>query len=220
MSDQQFHLELPIMESRAEEDFFVSESNRPAVGLIEAWPDWPGGALALAGPAASGKSHLAAIWAERAGAIVLEGPDLTDPAEAAIGAKDVLVENAHKVASEEALLHIFNWTREQKGSLLLTGVGAPTGWPIKLPDLASRLATVTCAEIDLPDDALLGAVISKRLADRQVRVSGAVIEYVLRRMERSFEAAARVVETLDRLALAEGRAITIPLARKMFENLS
>ena len=63
MSDRQFHLELPILESRAEQDFFVSASNRQAVERIAAWPAWPGRVLALVGPASSGKSHLAAIWA-------------------------------------------------------------------------------------------------------------------------------------------------------------
>ncbi len=220
MSDRQFHLELPILESQAEQDFFVSASNRQAVERIAAWPDWPGRVLALVGPASSGKSHLAAIWAERAGARVCSGQSLDSDTMKPPEAECVLVDDADRVQSEEALLHLFNWLRERRGSLLLTATGRPVGWGVKLPDLSSRLATVTVAEIEPPDDDLLAGLIGKQLADRQLTVSDAVIRFIVRRMERSYKAARGIVEQLDALSLSERRPITIPLARKMFEDMS
>ncbi len=89
-----------------------------------------------------------------------------------------------------------------------------------MPDLSSRLATVTVAGIEPPDDDLLAGLIGKQLADRQLTVSDAVISFLIRRMERSFRAAQGIVEQLDALSLSERRPITIPLARKMFENMS
>ena len=89
-----------------------------------------------------------------------------------------------------------------------------------MPDLSSRLATVTVAGIEPPDDDLLAGLIGKQLADRQLTVSDAVIRFLIRRMERSFRAAQGIVEQLDALSLSEGRPITIPLARKIFENMS
>lgn len=220
MNERQFHLELPILESQAEQDFFVSASNREAVEWIAVWPDWPGRVLALVGPASSGKSHLAAIWAERAGARVCSGRSLDSDTMKPPAAECVLVDDADRVESEEALLHLFNWLRERRGSLLLTATVRPVDWGVELPDLSSRLATVTVAGIEPPDDDLLAGLIGKQLADRQLRVSDAVIGFLIRRMERSFSAAQGIVEQLDALSLAERRPITIPLARKMFENMS
>ncbi len=220
MNERQFHLELPILESQAEQDFFVSASNRQAVERIAAWPDWPGRVLALVGPGSSGKSHLAAIWAERAGARVCSGQSLDSDTMKPTEANCVLVDDADRVESEEALLHLFNWLRERHGSLLLAATDRPVSWGVKLPDLSSRLATVTVAGIEPPDDDLLAGLIGKQLADRQLTVSDAVIRFLIRRMERSFKAAQGIVERLDALSLSERRPITIPLARKMFENMS
>ena len=220
MSDRQIHLELPILESRAEQDFFVSASNRRAVERIDAWPDWPAPGLALVGPRSSGKSHLAAIWAERVGAHVRSGRNLGSVETDLQNAECILVDDADQIKSEEALLHLMNWLRETGGSLLLSGAIRPVRWNIALPDLSSRLATLTVAEIDPPDDDLLTGVIGKQLADRQVIVNDAVIKFLIRRMERSFKVAGQIVERLDALSLSEGRPITIPLARKMFGNLS
>jgi chromosomal replication initiation ATPase DnaA len=220
MSARQIHLALPILPSRAEQDFYVSASNRQAVERIDAWPNWPELALALVGPASSGKSHLAAIWAERVGAWVCSGQDLGGIEVNLPEGECVLVDDADQVNSEEALLHIFNWLRERRCGLLLCGTYRPVKWNIDLPDLSSRLATVTVVEIEPPDDDLLAAVIGKQLADRQIMVNDAVIRFLVRRMERSFKAAQGIVERLDTLSLSEGRPITVPLARKVLEKLS
>ena len=219
MSDRQLHLNLPALQSVAAQDFFVSESNRLAAQMIDAWPDWPGRMLALAGPTASGKSHLAAIWADRTGALVCLGEALRDPhAQGLLEAECILIDGADQIHSEESLLHLFNWVRERDGGLLLSARSRPGKWPYKLADLSSRLATLSVVEIGPPDDDLLGAVIGKQLADRQVGVSKAVIGFLVARMERSFEAAEAMVEQLDALSLAEKRPITVPLARQILEK--
>ncbi|MEE8370798.1 MAG: DnaA/Hda family protein [Sphingomonadales bacterium] len=221
MSARQLPLELPVLRSTAADDFFLSSSNRMASELIGSWPDWPGRALALVGPAASGKTHLASIWAERAGAVRLAAGDLRASSKAALTqAGAVLLEDLDRDCPEEAVLHLFNWLQEQKASLLMTSRVAPVRWQVELRDLASRLRTLTVVEIRAPDDELLVAVIAKQLADRQIRVADAVIRFLVARMERSFEAARRLVKELDALSLAEKRPITIPLAREMLQRLS
>jgi len=91
---------------------------------------------------------------------------------------------------------------------------APAAWPIALPDLASRLRAGAAIGVAPPDDALIAAVLVKHFADRQLRVMPTVIAYLVRRMERSFAAAAMLSARLDRLALAEGRPIGLALARR------
>src|SRR5471032_2421903 len=137
MTGRQLPLDLPHDPSFAREDFLSSPANAEARLKMEAWPDWPGGMLLLTGPAGSGKSHLAAIWAGRAGATILEAGTLS------AGTQDLaalLIENADRVgANEAALFHLINRAREAGARLLLTARAAPDSWGLKTPDLLSRL---------------------------------------------------------------------------------
>jgi chromosomal replication initiation ATPase DnaA len=122
------------------------------------------------------------------------------------------------VVDEEALLSLYNRLHERRGHLLIT-TRLPVGaWTVRLPDLASRLRAAPAAAIGPPDDALLGAVLLKLFADRQLVVSEAVIEYLVRHMERSFAAARLVVAGLDAASLQQQRPITVALARTLVEQ--
>lgn len=201
------------------EDFLIAPGNREAVAWLDRWPGWPGHALALHGPEGSGKSHLAQVWLARCRGTLVRGTDLgpDDPARLAAGA--TVIEDADRGVDETALFHLYNLAREEGGFLLLTGRQAPARWAIALPDLRSRLATVTAVELGRPDDALIGAVLAKLFDDRQLRVPDDVVAYLVQRMERSFAAIGAVVEALDSLSLAERRNITVPLARRALDGL-
>jgi chromosomal replication initiation ATPase DnaA len=124
-----------------------------------------------------------------------------------------------EAAPEIALLHLYNSCVEAGIGLLVISRQPPASWPIALPDLSSRLRAMPAIGIDPPDDALLGAVLVKHFADRQLRVMPAVIGYLVPRMERSFGMAAVLAAHLDELALATGRPIGIPLARRALAEL-
>jgi len=208
----QLSLDWPHRSASGRADFLISESNRAALEWVERWPDWPARGLALYGPPGSGKTHLAQLWCDRAAAVLIDGGGLTDDAPAQ-AAGNVAIDDAER-APEVALLHLYNACIEGGGAVLIVARQAPASWPIALADLASRLRALPAAGIVAPDDALLAAVLVKHFADRQLRVAPEVIAYLLRRMERSFAAAAALTTRLDRLALGEGGAVTIPLARR------
>ena len=105
------------------------------------------------------------------------------------------------------------------GTLLVTGVEPPSRWPIALPDLASRLNAAEVAVLDAPDDTLLSVVLVKLFADRQIEVAPDLIQYLLPRIDRSFEAARNIVETLDHAGLSKKRAITPRLAGEVLKDL-
>jgi chromosomal replication initiation ATPase DnaA len=198
------------------EDFVVSDGNREALTWLDRWPDWPAPALALNGPAGSGKTHLARIWAARAAAAVLDAADLQDRSVADLAAlveasAAILVDHADR-APERALFHLYNLLRERHGHLLLVAEEPPARWHIALPDLASRLRAAPAVAVAPPDDELLGSIILKQLADRQLHAGPGVVQYLVARMERSAEAARRVVAALDRRALSERREIDRRLA--------
>ncbi len=120
-------------------------------------------------------------------------------------------------APEQALLHLYNCCLERGGSLLATAARPPGPWEIALADLRSRLRAAAATRIDEPDDGLLGGILVKHFADRQLRIRPALIAYLTGRIERSFAAAAEIVARLDAEALAARCPIGIPLARKVLD---
>ena len=204
------------------EDFVVAPCNEAAVAWLDRWPDWPGPALVIHGPAGAGKSHLAEVWRRRSGAGVVAAASLAESADMAASgegapgggqATALVIEGLGGPVEERALLHIYNSIAERGGHLLLTAPAPPSRWPIALPDLVSRLRLAPTAALGLPDDALLAALMLKLFADRQVAVAPEVPAYAVPRIERTCEAVARLVDRLDRAALAEGRPVTVPLVR-------
>jgi chromosomal replication initiation ATPase DnaA len=217
-----FDLALPPP-TYAREDFVVAAGNREALAWLDRWPDWPAPALALSGPAGSGKTHLGRIWAAQASALVVEGADLdgkTVPDLTSLSTEfaAIVIEHADR-APERALFHLYNLMRERRGHLLLISEAPPAHWHIALPDLASRLRAAPAVAVASPDDELLGSIILKQLGDRQLHAAAGVVQYLVSRMERSGEAARHVVAALDRRALSEGREIDRRLAADVLDEL-
>lgn len=218
-----FDLSLPAP-TYARADFVVANGNREALAWIDRWPDWPAPALALSGPVGCGKTHLGRIWAARTQAAVLEGKDLdgktvADLTALADASRAIVVEQAERTP-ERALFHLYNLVRERGGSLLLIAEHPPAHWRITLPDLASRLRAAPAVGVSPPDDDLLGSIILKQLADRQLHAGAGVVHYLVSHMERSADAARRVVAALDRRALVERREIDRRLAADVLEELA
>ncbi|MFI5029825.1 MAG: AAA family ATPase [Reyranellales bacterium] len=208
----------------AREDFVISDGNREALAWIDRWPDWPAPALALSGPPGSGKTHLARIWAVQANAALLDAPDLEGKSVPDLAALTeahaaILIDHADR-AAERAMFHLYNLMRERRGHLLLVAELPPAHWRIKLPDLASRLRAAPAVAVAPPDDELLGSIILKQLTDRQLHAGPGVVQYLVARMERSAEAARRVVAALDQRALSESREIDRRLAADVLAELA
>jgi chromosomal replication initiation ATPase DnaA len=217
----QLTFDLPRRTALGRTDFFVSDSNAMAVAWIDSWPNWPNAALLLHGEARCGKTHLVHVWCERVAATAVSGATLNEDRVAElIAARQyrVAIDDADR-ACERALLHLYNSCLESQGSVLMTGRRPPASWTIKLDDLGSRLRGALAVGIDRPDDALLGAVLVKHFADRQLRVTPELILYLVKHIERSFAVAANVAERLDAAALREARAVTIPLVREVLGEL-
>lgn len=201
------------------DDLVVSPANAEAVALIDHWPDWPAPVVVLAGPAGSGKSHLAAIWRNAAAARPVSPDDLAE-AVATPGPRPALIDDIDAgPVDQEGLFHLINAVRAAGSHLLLTARSFPAAWGVSLPDLASRLKAATTVEIHEPDDALLTGVIAKLFADRQIEVEPHVVHFLVRRIERSLATAIRVVDKLDNAAMEQQSRITRALAATVLDAL-
>jgi chromosomal replication initiation ATPase DnaA len=195
--------------------FVVSDCNRAAVEAVADWPNLIGGVMAICGPAGCGKSRLGQIWAERVGAVAIHGGEaaVIDPME--LEGRPVLLDRAMD-ADDETLFHLINLAQAPGGAMLMLSRPAPSAWHATLPDLRSRLNAVFSVPMEAPDDAVLAAMLEARFAERGIRSPKDVIPYLVRRIDRSAEAAATIVERLDALH----RPVTRALAREALDDRS
>ena len=188
-------------------DFITAPGNARALAFLEAWPGWPAPAASLFGPGASGKTHLAHIWAARTGATVIEARALSAPPDGAAVVEDC--DHAAGDAHEAALFALM----ERGTPLLLTGRTAPASWPVSLPDLASRFRALIAFELGEPDEALLMALAVKLFADRQLKVPEAVVTSLVRNLERTPAAIRAFIASADAEAMRLQKPVNLQLIR-------
>jgi len=217
---RQLAFSLPHAESLSRDNFLEGPANAAGLALVERWPEWPNRIMWLAGPEGSGKSHLAAIWAEISGARSTAANTLTATGVPGALATGALVVEDLKAGEfdERALFHLMNLAREDGAYVLFTGRDVPAALEIELRDLRSRLRAVPVVALLPPDDQLFRGLIVKFCADRQLAVDESVVGYLATRLERSSAAARQAVELLDSEALRLGRSVTRALAAELLRE--
>ena len=213
--DSNGQMRLPLRRglSGQEEAFVVSASNAAAHQALLTWPTPLGGTAALCGPAGSGKSHLARVWAERVGALPFDGMEiaLADPLE--LEGRPLMLDSAATV-DDETLFHLMNLAQAPGGALLLVSRDPPGAWATDLPDLRSRLNAIRTVGIEAPDDVVFAAMLRRAFASRNITPADVLIDYLVRRIDRSADAAEAVVDRLDALH----RPVTRVLARQVLDE--
>jgi chromosomal replication initiation ATPase DnaA len=213
-------LALPHAESLTRDNFLEGPANEAGLALIDSWPDWPNRIMLLVGPEGSGKSHLAAIWAEQSGARATAAHALTASSVPGALATGALVVEDLKPSNfdERAMFHLMNLAREEQAFVLITARLAPSAFEVELRDLRSRLRAVPTVSLLPPDDLLFRGLIVKFCADRQLSIDETVVSYLTSRIERSYAAARQAVDLLDTEALRLGRPVTRALAAELLRN--
>src|SRR5690606_13478780 len=159
------------------------------------------------------KTHLAEIWRVEAGARRFKPDNLAAEAIEAASEAAILIDDADSPDLDPTgLFHLINAVKSSGSHLLLTARRFAGSWGVELPDLASRLRAAATVEIYEPDDMLLAGVIVKLFADRQVMIEPHVVQFLVRRMERSLSSARAVVDLIDHMAMERKARITRALA--------
>ena len=208
---EQLSLNLPYRTAYGREAFWVAPCNAQAVAWIDRYPNWSVPAVFIYGPAGSGKTHLVHLFTEE----VIDGRTLTSDFRPPFQ-KKIAVENVDKLASEEALLHLFNFIKELGGNLLLTARTMPR---FSLPDLQSRMALVPKIEIEMPDEQVIQMVAKKAFEDRHILVEENVLNYLSTHLTRSFPLVQQVIELADKKSLSTGHKITISILKQVINEL-
>jgi hypothetical protein len=192
-SKDQIALPLDWPQAQDESRFILSDANRAAFEHFRTWSLWPVKATMLTGPRRSGRSLLARTFIERVGGQLFENADSHD---------------------EEELFHAWNAAQDSGRPIVLIVDEVPPAWQIMLPDLRTRLAITPIARIEQPDDALFKAIIQLLFADRGMHIPDDALKYIGDRVERSYWMAERVVDAIDRFAIAERSRLTLPTIRR------
>ena len=217
MGMTQLNLDLPHRTAHGRDAYFISTSNTLAVETLDRPDRWPRRKMILEGPTGAGKSHLIDIWCrDHTAQVWTLDRDHLPPNGAYIAVDDIDHIQGER-AAEQALFHLHNHVLDTGGALLLART---TAAKFDLPDLTSRIEATAVTRIQPPDDVLLQAVVLKHFMDRQLSPAPAAQAHLLRHMDRSFQAAARVVAALDARSLAQKKPITRTMVAAVLEEMS
>lgn len=221
MNDQLI-LKFPTNKIYLKEDFYVSPSNVEAFNFIESWPRWTKRALNIFGPSGSGKSHLVSIFEKKTSTIKVNGDEINDEIFSAFKPKEALIiENFNESISENILYSIFNFSSQDNKFILITSNKALNLYKFNLPDLKSRINSSMMAEIKLPSDDLIHVILQKSFSDRQILVEKKHIDYIIKRIDRSYDKISKFTSILDTYSLKTGKSFSFKIikeALKMLKN--
>jgi len=219
MTDQLL-LKFPSHKHYSKEDFYVSNSNNEAFKLVESWPKWIKKTVNIFGPEGSGKTHLISILKSKTSVLDIESEKLNEKIFYEFKLKEVLViENLNQNIPENLLFSIYNVALQDNKYLLITSDKPISKINFKLVDLKSRVNSTMMIGIKLPSDELISVILSKNFSDRQIQVEKKQIDYVIKRIDRSYEKISKFISILDRYSLKRGSPISLKLIKEVLKMM-
>ena len=215
MTDQLI-LKFPNTEAYLKEDFYVSESNQKAYDFINSWPKWIKKIVNIFGPSGSGKTHLTSILKKKTTVLIKQSDQLSDKIFFEFKTKEVLIiENLKNRVSEKLLYSLWNTAAQDNKFLIVTSKKPINQYNFKLPDLKSRISDMIAIGINLPSDDLISVILAKNFSDRQIQVEKKHIDYIIKRIDRSYEKISQFVTTLDKYSLKKGSSFSLKLIKEV-----
>ena len=219
MSDQLI-LEFPSHQAYKKEDFYVSPSNQEAYDFINSWPRWIKRIVNIFGPSGSGKSHLASILKKKTSCLQINSNELNEKIFTGYKTKEALIiENLDEKISEKLLFALWNVAMQDNKYLMITSKKPIASYKFKLKDLASRVKSSLIIGINLPSDDLISVIIAKSFSDKQIKVEKKHIDYIIKRIDRSYEKISQFILILDKYSLKKGKPFSLKLIKEVLKMM-
>ena len=218
--NNQLILKFPSHRAYKKEDFYVSPSNHEAYDLINSWPKWIKRTVNIYGPSGSGKSHLASILKSKISSLQIESSKLNEEIFFKFKTKEALIiENLCEKVSENLLFSLWNVALQDNKYLLITSSKPINSFKFKLKDLTSRIRSSLIIGINLPSDDLVSVILAKNFSDKQIKVEKKHIDYIIKRIDRSYEKISQFILTLDKHSLKKGSPFGLKLIKEVLNMI-
>ena len=219
MNDQLI-LKFPSHQAYKREDFYVSPSNQEAYDFINSWPRWIKKIVNIFGPSGSGKSHLASILKNKTSCLQINSNELNEKIFIRYKTKETLIiENLDKKVSEKLLFSLWNVALQDNKYLMTTSKKPISSYKFKLKDLESRVKSSLIIGINLPNDDLISVILAKNFSDKQIKVEKKHIDYIIKRIDRSYEKISQFIFTLDKYSLKKGSPFGLKLIKEVLKMI-
>ena len=202
-----------------DDDFYVGKSNFYPFEIINNWPKWEKNFLNISGEKFSGKTHLTNIFLKKFNGIKIESDLLNDENLKAIKPyQNVVLENLNSGANEKLIYSLFNIIDQDNKFLIITSSAPISSINFKLEDLKSRTKNCLLAKIENPDDELMFALILKNLSDRQITLDKKLIDFIIKRIERSYGKIFEFIYKIDKISLKKKKSIDFKIINEALEK--
>ena len=219
MSDQLI-FKFPTYQAYKKEDFYVSPSNQNAYDFINSWPNWLKRIANIFGPSGSGKTHLASFLKTKTSCMFISSDELSEETIFNFKTKEALVmENLDDNISEKLLFSLWNVALHDNKYLLITSKKPINMYNFKLNDMKSRVNSILILGINLPSDDLISVILTKNFSDKQIKVQKKHIEYIVKRIDRSYEKISQFILTLDKYSLKKGSPFGLKLIKEVLKMM-
>ncbi len=210
----------PTIKNYLKEDFYVSPSNREAYDFINSWPKWVKRIANIFGPPGSGKTHITSILKNKTSVLEVEANSLSEKIFAEFKTKEsLIIRNLDESISEELLFSIWNIALQDNKYLLTTSIKSISTYKFKLPDLKSRINSCLSIGIKLPSDELISVILVKNFSDKQITVEKKQIDYIIKRIDRSYEKISEFISILDKYSLKKGSPLNLKLIKEVLKMI-
>ena len=219
MNDQLI-LKFPTQQAYKKEDFYVSPSNQEAYDFINSWPKWIKRIINIFGPSGSGKSHLASMLKSKTSCLWIDSNELNEKTFLKFKTKEALIiENLNEKISEKLLFTLWNIALQDNKYFLITSTKPINSYKFKMNDLMSRVNSSLIIGISLPSDDLISVILAKNFSDKQIKVEKKHIDYIIKRIDRSYEKISQFILTLDKYSLKKGSPFSLKLIKEVLKMI-
>ena len=215
----QLLLDFDVEQNFRDDDFYVGQSNFYPFELINKWPKWEKNFLNIIGEKFSGKTHLTNIFLKKFNGIRVESSLLNDENLKAIKPyQNIILEDLNLNINEKLIYTLFNIIDQDNKFLIITSSEPITEIDFRLKDLKSRTNNCLLAKIENPDDELMFALILKNLSDRQITLDKKLIDFIIKRIDRSYGKIFEFIYKIDMISLKKKKSIDFKIINEALEK--